>query len=122
MKQLTDFDIENMAQEFSADEQALRKQVRSELKLSKLVPQTESEITPKKRTLDWHGKTEEQAWGEFCALLDSGARKARVITGASGILKEKLVQWATQSAVSHMVRELHPVNNGSFDIVIKTSV
>lgn len=119
MKQLSDQDIEQMATGvFRPDTRAVNRAVRAELKLSKLIPAA-PDIVPQHARLDLHRMTEEQAWCAIMDLLKSGARRATIITGASGILKPKFQQWARESVMTPYIREIKPINNGSFEISIK---
>ena len=52
-------------------------------------------------------------------LIESGARSATVITGASGVLKIKFQQWATDSIISPYIISFTPLNNGSFNVRFK---
>lgn len=122
MKQLTDSDLAEMVgTEFIPDDKQTSRQVRSQLRLGTLIP-PEPLAVPKHVVLDLHNKTEEQAWDEINRLLRSGARTARVITGASGILKPKFQQWVKASIISPYFISCTPVNNGSFDIRIKKNI
>jgi DNA-nicking Smr family endonuclease len=118
MKHLTDTDIENMiGAEFIASNDATRRSVRRELHLSTRIPiQTP---TPKHATLDLHQLTEEQAWHAIMELATSGSRTATIITGASGILKQKFPQWATNSILTPYIISFSPINNGSFSVKFK---
>jgi len=87
-----------------------------------------------KNFLDLHGKTEEQAWGLINELLDAisvyaaangnkiDLRRAQIVTGASGILKEKFQQWATESIISHRFASWKLVNRGCYEIVIRKEI
>lgn len=122
MKQLTDFDLEKMfGGEFVPDNAVVKKQVRHELKLSQLIPEQPKPV-PKKIILDLHQKTEEQAWQEINDLIKSGVRNATVITGASGILKEKFKKWITTGTLAQYVYFWELVNNGCYEIKIKKTV
>lgn len=117
MKQLSDTDLEFMANtEFCPDEQQVKRQVRTELKLSQLIPQNFPKNT-EHIIIDFHNKTEEQAWTEILKTIHSGTKQATVITGASGILKIKFQQWATDSAISQYIKTFTPINNGSFNVI-----
>lgn len=119
MKQLTDADIEQMiggAEQIVVDDVQTRKNVRRELQLSKRIPHQKPAL-PNHATLDLHHFTEEQAWDAILQLAQSGIRTATIITGASGILKIKFQQWATDSVLSPYVREFKPINNGSFSVI-----
>jgi len=119
MKQLSDADLEKMLDiNFVPDDDATKKQVRAELKLSQLIPETPKQI-PKHIKLDLHQKTEEQAWIEINELLKSGVRSATVITGASGILKEKFKEWITIGILAPYIYSWELVNNGCYEIKIK---
>jgi DNA-nicking Smr family endonuclease len=118
MKHLTDTDIENMiGAEFIASNDATRRSVRRELHLSTRIPIQPP--TPKHATLDLHQLTEEQAWHAIMELATSGSRTATIITGASGILKQKFPQWATNSILTPYIISFSPINNGSFSVKFK---
>ncbi len=116
MKQLTDFDIEKMLSDepFRSDEQSDKK-VRKELHLSTLIPSKDF-IKKDNVVLDLHQYTEEQAWNAINQLISSGVRTAKIITGASGILKIKFQQWVKDSIISKYFISITPINNGSFDV------
>lgn len=115
MKQLTDSDLENMI----GDEFVAPAKCRLKLNLHN-VP--ESTPVPKRAVIDLHNHTEEQAWERLNALVNSGARFATVITGASGILKIKFQDWMTRSILAPHIHSWKPLNNGSFEIQIKRNV
>ena len=118
MKHLTDTDIENMiGAEFITSDDATRRSVRRELHLSTRIPIRTP--TPKHATLDLHQLTEEQAWHAIMELATSGSRTATIITGASGILKQKFPQWATNSILAPYIISFSPINNGSFSVKFK---
>ncbi len=118
MKKLTDDDIKQMlGDEIIPDDTAVRRSVRSELHLSRRIPHTPP--TPQHSVLDLHTLTEEQAWSAILNLAKSGTRTANIITGASGILKIKFQQWATDSVLSPYIISFQPINNGSFFIRFK---
>lgn len=118
MKQLNDSDIANMiGDDFVPDDVATKKSVRSELHLSTRIP-PEIQI-PAHATIDFHNHTEEQAWQMLVDVIESGSRSITVITGASGILKTKFQQWATDSIISPRVISNQPLNNGSFLIKLR---
>lgn len=120
MKQLSDKDIAEMTGDiFVPDDNAIRKQVRAELKLSKLIPAQKPSI-PKHFVLDLHKHTEEQAWQEIMSLAKSGIRNATIITGASGILHKKFPQWVNESVLSPYIHSSKPINNGSFEVKFKS--
>lgn len=119
MKRLSDEDIERMSEGiFIPDDNAARKSVRAELKLSKRIP-TEPAPQPEHAILDLHQHTEEQAWNEIMELATSGVRTATIITGASGILHAKFPQWATESILAPYITSSKPLNNGSFEVKFK---
>ena len=119
MKQLTDFDLEQMTNgNFTPDDVTVKKQVRHELKLSQLIPEQPKPV-PKKIILDLHQKTEEQAWQEINDLIKSGVRNAVIITGASGILKTKFKDWITNGILAQYINSWEMINNGSYKIRIK---
>ena len=118
MKQLSDADIANMiGEDFITDENSVKKSVRQSLRLSTRVPKP-IEKTPEHITIDFHQHTEEEAWNMLIETVMSGARSATVITGASGILKQKFPQWMTESIISPHIISFTPLNNGSFKIKI----
>lgn len=114
MRKLTDQDIADMiGTEFVPDEDTGRA-IRAELHLSRRIPQERT--VPEHATLDLHMHTVEQAWGEIMDLATSGAKTAKIITGASGILKIKFQQWARESILSPYIVSCTPINNGSFAV------
>ena len=116
MKQLNDFDIANMiGDDFVPDDITTKKSVRSELQLSKRIPKPDAP-TPEHTVIDFHNHTEEEAWQMLAQVAASGTRSATVITGASGILKTKFQQWATDSVLSPRIISFRPLNNGSFEV------
>ncbi len=116
MKQLTDQDIAQMiGTEIPHDDASTRRTVRAELHLSTRIP-TPEQPTPRHATLDLHQLTEEQAWDAIMNLAKSGVRTATIITGASGILKIKFQQWATNSILTPYILSWAPINNGSFSV------
>ncbi|MBQ5699844.1 MAG: Smr/MutS family protein [Alphaproteobacteria bacterium] len=118
MKQLTDYDIEQMiGTEHTPNDTKTRRAVRSELHLSTRIPPITR--TPIHATLDLHQFTEEQAWTAIMQLAKSGTRTATIITGASGILKIKFQQWARDSILSPHIISFTPINNGSFAVKFK---
>lgn len=122
MKQLNDNDIQQMIQsEYAPDTKNIRRSVRHDLKLSKLIPPAPTP-TPKHITLDLHQLTEEQAWNAIMNVAKSGTRSATIITGASGILKIKFQQWAQNSILSPYITSCTPINNGSFHIRIHKQI
>ena len=116
MKQLNDSDIANMVgDDFVPDDIATKKSVRNELHLSKRIPKPNTHV-PEHITIDFHNHTEEEAWQMLAQVAASGAPTATVITGASGILKHKFQQWATDSIISPAIVSFRPINNGSFSV------
>ena len=114
MKQLSDDDILQMiGAECVHDNAAVKRAVRSELKLSKHIP-AQSAPPPEHVVLDLHMKTIEQAWSEIMSVAQSGARSANIITGASGVLHKLFPQWARESVLTPYIIEFYPINNGSF--------
>jgi len=81
--------------------------------------------------IDLHGHTEEQAWDAIVGMLDQieryarengnkiALRRAQVITGASGILKQKFQQWAADSIISHRILSCKLINSGCYEIVVR---
>lgn len=122
MKRLTDADIEQMATgEFSPDLHATNRAVRAQLRLRRLiVPMPEP--APKCITLDLHQYTEQQAWDAIMSAATSGARHAKIITGASGILHQKFPIWARESILSPYIISFEPINNGSFHVIFRRNV
>ena len=114
MKQLSDDDILKMVGvEYKPDDNATKRAVRSELKLSKRIP---PKPTPLQEhiVLDLHMKTIEQAWTEIMSVATSGAKTANIITGASGVLHSLFPKWARESVLAPYIIDFHPINNGSF--------
>lgn len=119
MKQLNDNDIAAMiGDEIIHDDNHTRKQVRSELHLSTRIAHDTPSV-PNHATLDLHQYTEEEAWSAIMTLAQSGVRTANIITGASGILRQKFPQWATNSILSPHIISFSPINNGSFSVKFK---
>ncbi len=116
MKQLTDTDIAEMiGTDFIPDDTETKKSVRCDLHLSTRIPKPEAK-TPEHTVIDFHNHTEEEAWNMLAQVAASGTRSATVITGASGILKQKFQQWATESIISPRIFSVVPLNNGSFNV------
>ena len=116
MKQLTERDISEMiGDDFIPDDNHTRKHVRSELHLSTRIPNTAPTV-PNHATLDLHQYTEEEAWAAIMELATSGTRTANIITGASGILRRKFPEWATNSILAPHIASFSPINNGSFSV------
>jgi DNA-nicking Smr family endonuclease len=116
MKQLTDTDIAEMiGTDFIPDDTETKKSVRRDLRLSTRIPKPETK-TPEHTVIDFHNHTEEEAWNMLAQVAASGTRSATVITGASGILKQKFQQWATESIISPRIFSVVPLNNGSFNV------
>ena len=116
MKQLNDADIANMiGEEFVPDDNATKKSVRADLHLSKRIPKPNAPA-PEHAVLDFHNHTEQEAWDMLVHVAASNTRSATVITGASGILKTKFQQWATESIISPYILSFTPINNGSFSV------
>ena len=116
MKQLNDSDIANMiGEDFRPDNVETKKQVRKSLRLSTRIPKTCHPV-PEHITIDFHNHTEEEAWNMLVQIAESGIRNATVITGASGILKQKFQQWATDSIIAPRIISFSPLNNGSFSV------
>jgi len=116
MKQLNDSDIANMVgDEFVPDDIMTKKAVRTELHLSTRIPKSKAPIS-EHTIIDFHNHTEEEAWQMLAQVAASGIRSATVITGASGILKTKFQQWATDSIISSRILSVTPINNGSFAV------
>ncbi|MBP3340851.1 MAG: Smr/MutS family protein [Alphaproteobacteria bacterium] len=119
MKQLTDQDIAKMVGiDFTPNDTDTRRAVRSELRLSRRIPTTPPPPSAH-ATLDLHQFTEEQAWTAILTLAKSGTRTATIITGASGILRQKFPQWATASILTPYIISYSPINNGSFSVKFK---
>jgi len=114
MKQLSDDDILQMAGvEYTPDDTATKRAVRTELKLSRRISPA-PQPTPDHTVLDLHNKTVEQAWADIMAVATSGAKSANIITGASGVLRQLFPQWARESVLSPHIIDFRPINNGSF--------
>lgn len=119
MKHLSDTDIAHMIDgEFIPDTRNTQRSVRAQLHLSALMPNDDTYI-PEHAILDLHQLTEEQAWNAILELAKSGVRNATIITGASGILKIKFQQWASDSVLSPYIISFAPINNGSFSVKFK---
>ena len=115
MRNLTDQDIAEMiGANFSPDDSDVRRRVRTELHLSTRIPRPVN--VPENATLDLHMKTVEQSWNEIMEIATSGVKNAKIITGASGILKIKFQEWVRDSLLSPYVVSCTPINNGSFAV------
>lgn len=115
MKQLTESDIDNMiAHEFVPDSHT-KNDVRAKLHLSRRFSQPVAPLS-EYATLDFHTKTEDQVWAELMSLATSGVRRAKIITGASGVLKPKFLSWVRDSVLTPFIIGCKPINNGSFDV------
>ena len=115
MRRLTDKDIAEMiGADFTPDDNDTRKRVRGELKLSRRIPKPTP--TPSHVTLDLHMHTIEQAWAEIMEIAQSGTKEAKIITGASGILKVKFQDWVRDSVLSPYIVSCTSLNNGSFTV------
>ena len=53
------------------------------------------------------------------SLAKSGVRNATIITGASGILKIKFQQWASDGVLSPCIVSCTSINNGGFSVNFK---
>ena len=116
MKQLNDSDIANMiGEDFRPCDNETQKQVRKSLHLSTRIPQPECP-TPSHITVDFHNHTEQEAWEMLAQVATSGARSATIITGASGVLKQKFPQWMVESILTPHILSFEPLNNGSFAV------
>jgi DNA-nicking Smr family endonuclease len=116
MKQLNDSDIANMiGEDFRPCDVETQKQVRKSLHLSTRIPQPEYP-TPTHITIDFHDHTEQEAWEMLVQVATSGVRSATVITGASGVLKQKFPQWMQESILTPHILSFEPLNNGSFAV------
>lgn len=119
MKQLSDEDIAKMVgYDFVPDDFGVKKQVRAQLHLSKLIPEL-AQPSPRHIVIDFHNHTEQEAWDILVHVAASDTRDATVITGASGILKTKFQQWMTESILSPHIVSFTPLNNGSFKVKFK---
>ena len=116
MKQLNDSDIAKMiGEDFRPDDNEIKKQIRKSLHLSTRIPKAPCSA-PSHITLDFHQHTEQEAWEMLIDAIDSGTRGATVITGASGILKQKFPQWMTESVIAPNIISFEALNNGSFKV------
>ncbi len=114
MKQLSDDDILKMVGvEYAPDDNATKRTVRAQLKLSTRIPAS-TRPAPEHITIDLHNKTVEEAWGDIMSAAKSGAKSANIITGASGVLHQLFPQWANESILTPYIIEFHAINNGSF--------
>ena len=114
MKHLSDSDIANMiGEDLRIDDNETIKSVRRSLQLSKRIPKP-IKTTPEHTTIDFHQHTEQESWNMLVQVAESETRSATVITGASGILKQKFPQWMTESIISPYIVSFKPLNNGSF--------
>lgn len=122
MKQLTDEDINNMigVTNESLQDKLVRQSVREQLHINSRFPKQET--VTQTDTIDFHNHTEEESWQMLMDLATSGIKEATVITGASGILKPKFQQWATNSILSPYIESFIALNNGSFKVKFKKHI
>lgn len=133
-KFLTDKDINSMAKmPIAPDDAAARRKIVAELGIKRrmnarptppLAPDSweSARIYVEDRilTLDLHRKTEEQAWDLASALFrQNPGRRVRVITGASGILRVKFMDWITRGLLSDYINEWVSLNRGAFEIRLR---
>lgn len=116
MKKLSEADIEHMSLGKFIPDEKTRNQVRAELHLLTREYFNFPTIKTNNVVLDLHNYTEEQAWTAINELISNGVRTAKIITGASGILKIKFQQWAQDSIISKYFVSITPINNGSFSV------
>ena len=119
MKQLSDSDIENMIMDDGGviTPPSDARKIRAELKLSKKIPKQHP--APDHITIDFHNHTEDEAWQMLVSAATSGAKTATIITGASGVLRPKFIQWVRDSIFAPHVVSCTPINNGSFAVKFK---
>lgn len=122
MKKLSEADIENMSLTKFIPDEKIRGRVRAELHLSTRTGFNTIPIKTKNIVLDLHNYTEEQAWAAINKLISNGVRDAKIITGASGILKIKFQQWAKDSIISNHFLSVTPLNNGSFSVKFRKKI
>jgi len=72
------------------------------------------------KRVDLHGLTEEQAWVAILSAFASAPAKSviNIISGRSGILLNRVQNWATHGALRHFVMTITMDNPGSY--LIKT--
>lgn len=104
-----------IGEDFRPCDNETKKQVRKSLHLSKRIPKP-SAPAPEHATIDFHNHTEQEAWEMLARIAESETRSATVITGASGILKQKFQQWAKESIIAPHIISFTPLNNGSFHV------
>ena len=118
MRQLSNEDILNMINENFIKDNKVSKNIYT--KLNEYVNQEESKRKIK-NIVDFHEKTEEQAYNEILNLLENKINKATIITGKSGILKPKFLNWAETGKLSENVKKIKQINIGSYEIEFKYS-
>lgn len=122
MKKLSEADIENMSLTKFIPDEKIRSRVCAELHLSTRTGFNTIPIKITNVVLDLHNYTEEQAWAAINKLISNGVRDAKIITGASGILKIKFQQWAKDSIISNHFLSVTPLNNGSFSVKFRKKI
>ena len=73
----------------------------------------------RKKIIDLHGHTLNEAYQILIENIDRGYRELTVITGASGEIKRQFPLWLENGKLSHKVSNVTPINNGSFLVKLK---
>lgn len=71
-------------------------------------------------TIDLHGLTLNQAYDlTKSTILNTNYKKIKVITGSSGEIKRQFIFWMENQDISKYIKEVTPINNGSYFIFKK---
>ena len=118
MRQLSNDDIINMIKnkDFVKDNK-VSKSIYIKLNQNNL----EKEKIKNLKMVDFHEKTEEQVYNEILNLLENKIKKATIITGKSGILKPKFLNWAENGKLSENIKNIKQINIGSYEVEFKYS-
>lgn len=116
MRQLSNEDILNMIDENFIKDNKVSKDIY--IKLNEYTNEEESKRKIK-NIVDFHEKTEEQVYKEILNLLENKIKKATIITGKSGILKPKFLNWAKTGKLSENIKKIKQINIGSYEVEFK---
>jgi DNA-nicking Smr family endonuclease len=111
MKQLSDLDIENMECEFASkdDLRAIRKNATRKI--------IKDSLPARFSSTDFHGETEEGAWQNILREIYSNTRskfEMRIVSGRSGVLRERVREWLTDSVLTPFIVEWKLENPGAY--------
>ena len=115
MRQLSDDDIKNMINENFIKDNKVSKNIYIKINQKNI----ENKKIQNLKTVDFHEKTEEQAYNLILNLLHNRIKKATIITGKSGILKPKFIDWAKNGKLSKNIKNIKEINIGAFEVEFK---